>query len=78
MKKIIHKHIVKPINHAKWHVHRHLAPLHGYFYEKWDWYRWWHEQDYHRHVHYLAMIVGIIMAIYFVMIDTILTEITYK
>jgi hypothetical protein len=78
MKKIIQKHIIRPVNNAKVKVHQQMAPAHQYFYEKWAWYRWWHEQDYHRQVHYVAMMVGIIAAIYFVMIDTILTEVTYR
>jgi len=40
-------------------------------------YKWWHEQDYHQHVHLVAMVCGIILAIYIVMIDTITAEVNF-
>jgi len=50
---------------------------HIFLTEKWSWYKWWHEQDYHQHVHLVAMVCGIILAIYIVMIDTITAEVNF-
>ncbi len=77
MKKLIHKHIVHPIGQIKSQARKHLVKPHEYCCEKWVWYKWWHKMDYHRHIHYLAMFAGILLAVYFVMIDSIMMEVTY-
>ena len=73
---------IQKIGHTSWRVakkvHHHVMHQpHIYFYENWKWYKWWHEQDYHQHVHYVAMICGIILAVYMVMIDTITSEVSF-
>ncbi len=69
--------MIKHIHKAKHHVRKHLAKPHHYFYENFVWYKWWHKQDYHQHVHYAAMVTGMIAAVYFVMIETIMKTVTF-
>ena len=67
----IYNHILKSKKQAR----QYLTPCHDILCTKCSWYKWWHNQDYHRHIHYLAMITGIIVAVYFVMIDEIMSKV---
>ncbi|MBU0648139.1 hypothetical protein KJ855_03080 [Patescibacteria group bacterium] len=69
------KRIIKHLHHGKSSVRRVLHPTHCYMRETFGWYKWWHEQDHHRHIHYVAMFVGIIAAGYYLMLEEIFSKI---
>lgn len=54
-----------------------LKKFHEYFCNTNKLYSWWHEQDYHQHVHWVALTAGIVLAVYIVMIDEILSRVNY-
>jgi len=74
----IRHHVKHHWHRAKSHVHNKMAAPHQYLSEKIGWYRWWHEHDIHRHIHYAAMLVGIILATYYVMLDGIFQRLQYS
>ncbi|MFA4930864.1 MAG: hypothetical protein WC570_03315 [Patescibacteria group bacterium] len=67
--------LIKKIRYIKANVRHELNKPHRYLCRQFTWYDWWHRQDIHRHIHYAAMICGLIAAIYYVMIDEILSRV---
>lgn len=60
---------------AKKSIHRKFAPYHQKLSQYLSFYRKWHQFKYHRQIHYFAALCGLILAIYFIMIDEILSQI---
>jgi hypothetical protein len=68
-------HLKNSWHQAKTITHHTLRRPHNYLFKNFSLYRWWVRQDTERHIHYIAMFVGIILATYYIMIDGILQQI---
>lgn len=67
--------ILKNTIRAHHHIRRCLRQPHCELCQRFSWYDWWHKQDFHTHVHYAAMVCGIITAVYFIMLDEIFSKV---
>jgi len=78
IKKVIHH--AKKIRHhtkrAKHVVHHHMSQPHNRLCDHIPLYKWWHEQDIHRHIHYAGMFAGLVVAAYYVMLDGIFSDVS--
>lgn len=77
IKKVIHhaQKIHHHAKHAKQVVHHHMSKPHQQLCVRFPLYKWWHEQDIHRHIHYFGMFAGLVAAAYYVMFDGIFSNV---
>lgn len=57
-------------------IHQQFQPYHQHLCQRSKTYNKWHQYRYHRHFHYFAVLCGLILAVYFLMIDEILSRIS--
>ncbi|MFZ5392111.1 MAG: hypothetical protein ACOZAR_02845 [Patescibacteria group bacterium] len=64
------------VNLIRQQIHQVFDPYHRHLSSRSVFYKKWHNYKYHRHFHYFAVFCGLVLALYFIMIDEILSRIT--